>query len=310
MSPKTAIALFCYKRADKLKVVVEALLKNPECDSMDIVFFADGYKGDKDRADVEATRAYVDSIRGFNKIEKQYRERNISTGPNFFQGITYMCDNYDRFIVVEDDLVVTPNYIRYMLDALDFYRDEPSVFCVTGYCFPLRKNGYPYDTVMYNRFCSYGWASWSDRVKQVKWDKETLIRIVHTSPGFKRHLNKTGMDLFRMVKKQINGTISTWDIQMQVHVALNNFKVVYPVLSKTSNIGFGAGSTNTFGVDYLKTITDPGDKRAFRFCSPFVVAPGLQKQLKRPYGLPALATRKVLNTMIQMAGKVKSFMSF
>jgi hypothetical protein len=132
---------------------------------------------------------------------------------------------------------------------------------------------------------------------------------VNTSPGFKQHLNETGMDLYRMVKKQITGVISTWDIQMQVHVALNNFKVVYPVLSKTSNIGFGAGSTNTFGVDYLKTITDPGDKRSFRFCSPFVVAPGLRKQLKQPYGLPALATRKVLNTMIQVAGKVKTFMS-
>ena len=33
-------------------------------------------------------------------------------------------------------------------------------------------------------------------------------------------------------------------------------------------------------------------------------------QLKRPYGLPALARRKVINTMISMAGKVKSFMSF
>ena len=97
MSPKTGIALFCYKRADKLKVVVEALLKNPECESMDIVFFADGYKGEKDRADVEATRAYVDSITGFRTIEKQYRERNVSTGPNFFQGISYMCENFSVF---------------------------------------------------------------------------------------------------------------------------------------------------------------------------------------------------------------------
>jgi hypothetical protein len=196
-----------------------------------------------------------------------------------------------------------------MLDALDYYEHAPSVFCVTGYCFPLIKGGYPYDTVMYNRFCSYGWASWSNRVKHVHWDKEYLSRIIDNVPGFKNHLNKTGMDLFRMVKKQINGTISTWDIQMQVYVALNNMKVVYPVLSKASNIGFGKGSTNTFGVNYLKTITDTGERRVFRFCNPSVVAPGIQRQLKRPYGLPALATRKVLNTMIGVAGRVRSFVN-
>lgn len=301
---QTPVALFCYKRADKLKASVDALLRNPECGSMEIIFFCDGPKNETDLPGVMATRAYIDTIRGFGRINKQYEEKNISTGPNFFRGFAYLCAHYERFIVVEDDLVVTPNYLCYMLDALDYYSQEPSVFCISGYCFPLRKSGYPYDTVMYNRFCSYGWASWSDRVRPVKWDRDSLQQVMVNSPGFKRHLNKTGMDLSRMVEKQINGTISTWDIQMQVHVALHNLQVVYPVVSKTSNIGFGKDSTNTFGIDYLKTVMDAGEKRSFRFCSPFVVAPGIQRQLKKPYGLPALATRKVLNTLISVAGRL------
>ncbi len=302
---KTIIGVFCYKRAAKLKVSIEALLQNPECANLDIIFFADGYKGEKDKQGVLETRSYIDSLTGFKNVYKHYRDKNFSTGPNFHTGLTYLSNNYDRFIIVEDDLVVTPNYIKYLLDGLDFYKNEKSVFCITGFAFPLKIGSYPYDTIIANRFCSYGWASWSDRVKHVVWDKAGLAKILNTSPNFKSRLNKEGMDLYRMVKKEIDGTISTWDIQMQVHVSENQFKVVYPIISKGTNIGFDQESTNTFGIDYLQTPQDPGTKREFKFCPADTIEPSLQKQLKKPYTLPVLAKRKILNDLIKLGSKFK-----
>ncbi len=302
---KTIIGVFCYKRAGKLKASMEALLKNPECASMDIIFFADGFKGEKDKQGVLETRAYIDTLTGFKNVYKHYRDKNFSTGPNFHTGLTYLSNNYDRFIIVEDDLVVTPNYIKYLLDGLDFYKNEKSVFCVTGFCFPIQIKNYPYDSIIANRFCSYGWASWSDRVKNVVWDKQGLSHIIQTSANFKSRLNKEGMDLYRMVEKEINGTISTWDIQMQVHVSEHQYKVVYPIISKGTNIGFDNESTNTFGVDYLQTPQDPGTKREFKFCGVDVIEPNLQKQLKRPYSLPVLASRKIINEIIKLSSKFR-----
>ncbi|MCW3115055.1 MAG: glycosyl transferase [Segetibacter sp.] len=305
MSEETIIAVFCYKRAGKLKVSIEALLKNPECSSMDIIFFADGHKNETDKIGVLETRAYIDSLTGFRNVYKHYRERNVSTGPNFQAGLTYLFSNHAQFIVVEDDLVVTPNYIKYMLDALAFYKNEKKVFCVTGYCFPINIGSYPYDTIIHNRFCSYGWASWADRVKHVIWDSKELIRLMKTSPNFRNRLNREGLDLYRMLVKQISGKISTWDIQMQVHVSENRLKVVYPIISKGSNIGFDNESTNTFGVDYLKTPQDDGSKRTFTFCDVNIIKPSLQRQLKKPYSLPALARRKVINTVIKLTSQIK-----
>jgi hypothetical protein len=306
---RTIIAVFCYKRAAKLKKSMEALLKNPECPDMDIVFFCDGYKGAHDKEGVLKTREYIDSIDGFRNIYKHYRETNLSTGPNFQKGITWLCDHYDQFIVIEDDLIVSPNYIRYMLDGLEYYRDQKAVFTISGYCFPLNKGAYGFDTVIHSRFCCYGWSSWSDRVKNVIWDKDLLYRLMNSSSSFKKRLNAEGLDLFRTLIKQLHGRISTWDIQMQVYVSEHNLKVVYPVISKATNIGFDNESTNTFGIDYLKTVVDTGEKRSFKFCNVGITEPRLQKQLKKPYSLPALASRKIMNTLIKLTGRVKHAVS-
>jgi hypothetical protein len=310
MQDSTIIAVFCYKRAAKLKTSMEALLRNPECASLEIIFFCDGYKGEKDREAVLETRKYIDSLTGFKKIHKQYREKNYTTGPNFHAALTYLSQHYSRFIVVEDDVVVAPNFLKYMLDALNFYNTESSVFAVSGYSFPLDTNQYDYDTVVHKRFCSYGWGSWGAKVAKVKWDAQSLTNYVRTVPHFKKRLNKEGMDLYRMVLKQISGKISTWDIQMQVHVAINQMNVIYPVVSKTTNIGFDNESTNTFGIDYLKTVVDTGEKRNFRFCSVDSNNPRIVHQLQKPYGFQALASRKILNTLIKYRNVVKHRLSF
>jgi hypothetical protein len=302
---KIIIGVFCYSRANKLKRCIDALLKNPECPNMDIVFFSDGYKGERDKAGVLETRAYISSITGFKSVIKHFRERNYSTGPNFVEGLTFLSNNYEQFIIVEDDLIVTPNYIKFLLDGLAFYKNKKSVFCITAYVFPVQVADYAYDSIVYKRFCSYGWAGWADRFTNVIWDHGQLQNLMYSSPGFSKRLNAEGYDLVRMLRKQINGKISTWDVQLQVHVAENRLKVVYPVISKVDNIGFDEESTNTFGIDWLKTPIDSGTKREFKFCDENLIIPDLQKQIKKPFSLKSLVTRKIINTYIKATNQVK-----
>lgn len=305
MERSVIIGVFCYNRVAKLKACMEALLKNPECVSMDIVFFSDGYKLEADKDAVLEVRRYIDSIKGFRKVIRHYRDRNLSTGPNFQEGLTFLSNNYDEFIIVEDDLIVSPNYLKYLLDGLGFYRRDNTVFCVTAYVFPINYKQYPYDTIVYKRFCSYGWAGWSDRFTTVVWDKLALKELMNTSPGFKKRLNAEGYDLVRMLKKQISGVISTWDIQMQTHIAENRLKVIYPVLSKVSNVGFDEESTNTYGINYLITPVDKGIKRNFKFCPSDYVVPELQAQIKKPYGLRSLVFRKLINEFLKFTNRIK-----
>lgn len=297
MNKSTVIAVFCYKRVAKLRISIEALLQNPECASLEVIFFCDGYKNENDMQAVLETRAYIDSISGFKKVLKIFREKNMTTGPNFITALNYLCNNFDRFIVVEDDIVVTPNFLKYMLDALEFYQNQTSIFCISGFTFPLHIGDYKFDSMVFTRFSSYGWASWSNRVKDVVWDQNRLITMMKSSSNFKNRLNSEGYDLYRMLKKQLNGKISTWDIQMQVHISENRLKVIFPIISKTKNIGFDIESTNTSGVDFTITPQDSGKKRNFDLCDTELIVPRLQKQMRKPFSLPELIRRKILNTI-------------
>ncbi|RZK78890.1 MAG: glycosyltransferase [Pedobacter sp.] len=305
MKNSIIIGVFCYNRVNKLKRCIEALLMNPECADMDIIFFSDGVKKDADSTPIMEVRNYIDNLKGFKNVIKHYREHNLSTGPNFRTGITFLNEHYERFIIVEDDLIVSPNYIKFLNDALIFYKDESSVFCITAYVFPIVDDTDPYDTIVYKRFCSYGWASWSDRFENIIWDESELSELMKNSPGFKKRLNAEGYDLVRMLKKQIKGTISTWDIQMQTHVAENRLKVIYPKLSKVSNIGFDEESTNTSGVNYLITAVDDGIQQNFKFSPASNIVPKLQVQIKKPYAYTNLVIRKLRNEFIKLTNSIK-----
>ncbi|MFC4213183.1 glycosyltransferase family A protein [Pedobacter lithocola] len=306
MKNSTIIGVFCYNRVSKLKRCIEALLKNPECKNMDIVFFSDGPKIGSDDTHIKEVRHYIDNLDGFKNIIKHYREHNLSTGPNFRTGLTFLSENYERFIIVEDDLIVSSNYLKFLIDALEFYKDDQSVFCVTAYVFPIKAPNYIYDTIVYKRFCSYGWGGWGNRFTNIIWDENDLNNLMNNSPRFKKRLNAEGFDLVRMLKKQIKGTISTWDIQMQTHVAENRLKVIYPKLSKVSNIGFDEESTNTSGVNYLVTPIDDGAQRNFKFSPATNIVAELQSQIKAPYAYHTLVIRKLKNEFIKLTKTTKS----
>jgi len=92
---------------------------------------------------------------------------------------------------------------------------------------------------------------------------------------------------------------------MQTHVAENRLKVIYPTLSKVSNIGFDEESTNTSGVNYLITPIDKGIKRTFNYCKSDYIVPALQAQIKSPYSYGALVVRKLRNEFIKLTNSVK-----
>ena len=61
-------------------------------------------------------------------------------------------------IVLEDDLVVSNDFIEYMNNALKYYKDKKNIWSISGYTFPMKAlDKYKNDVYIARSGCSWGY---------------------------------------------------------------------------------------------------------------------------------------------------------
>ena len=68
-----------------------------------------------------------------------------------------MVNQYGKVVVLEDDLVTSPYFLKFMNDGLNIYEEEEKVISVHGYVYPIK--GLPEIFFLRGADC-WGWATW------------------------------------------------------------------------------------------------------------------------------------------------------
>ncbi len=240
MSEKNApIILFVYKRLDHTRAVIEALQANPEAKNSELYIFSDAPANDKDEKEVENVRKYIHSLNGFRNIVIVERESNYGIEKSELDGVTSVLEKYGKAIVLEDDIQVCNQFLRYMNYCLDEYQNDKNVFTVTGYSFfktmPENDNIFGFT----RSFSAWGWGTWADR-----WDK------------LKRNLTKkdvrfvakhnisidNGQDFSYLFMHQYKNDSITWDVAWYYSCFYHDGLTIFPYNSMVNNIGMdGSG---------------------------------------------------------------------
>jgi GT2 family glycosyltransferase len=63
---------------------------------------------------------------------------NLGLTFSILSGISQVCEEHSRIIVLEDDLVLHPRTLDFMIQALDRYEDDPRVSHGSGFSFPIQ----------------------------------------------------------------------------------------------------------------------------------------------------------------------------
>ena len=199
------IIIFGFKRLEPLKACVEALLANSEARNTDLFVFVDGPReGKPDEAEkVAKVRDYVASIRGFLSLHTYFSEVNKKLGPSIIAGVSKVLDQYDRAIIMEDDLVCGKNFLSYMNQCLDYYENKENVFSVCGYSNAVKTPAnYPYDAYFCPRSASTGWATWRDRWQSVDWQLDDWTAVKRNARAFNHWGDRTVTVCFADGKKE------------------------------------------------------------------------------------------------------------
>ena len=132
------ITLFTYNRLWHTQQTIEALRNNELADVSELFLFSDGPKSEADREKVQSVREYLKSVTGFKKVAVVERDRNLGLAQSIISGVTEFVNKYGRVIVLEDDMLTSPFFLRFMNDALEFYKDEEKVISIHGYMYPVK----------------------------------------------------------------------------------------------------------------------------------------------------------------------------
>jgi hypothetical protein len=238
------IVLFVYNRPEHTKKTVEALKLNEASSDSFLFVFADGNKSGKDKNAVSEVRDYISSINGFKEIKIILREKNFGLADSIISGVTEIINTYGKAIVLEDDIVTSPYFLKFMNEALDFYENDQKIFTISGYNFPVTApESYKYDVYISPRPSSWGWATWKDRWEKVDWNlvKNPLLK---NRKSLHSLLDKAGKDLAPMLLKSIEGKISSWAVKYSFTQIQRNAYCIFPLMSLAKNIGADATGTN------------------------------------------------------------------
>ena len=95
----------------------------------------------------------------FNSFNIIKRSENLGYLRNVEDLINEVLQLYDRFIYMDDDLELSPNFLEYMNKCLIEYEGHDEIIAVCGYSYPLKWNVEQNSTVFEQSFICPMWGT-------------------------------------------------------------------------------------------------------------------------------------------------------
>lgn len=245
------IVLFVYNRPWHTQRTVEALQKNELAAESDLFIFADGPKEnatEEQKEKIRQVREYIHQITGFKQITIHESAQNIGCANSIIAGISSVLREHEKIIVVEDDIVTSKYFLKFMNEALDFFENDERIFSVSGYTYPSKTmeipKNYKNDIYLSYRHGAWGWGTWKNRWETVDWEVADFADFLNNK-NLQNAFNRGGADMSGMLKAQMKGKIDAWDIRLDYSLFKQDRFNIRPVKSLVNNVGLDNSGTHT-----------------------------------------------------------------
>lgn len=238
------IALFVFRRPDKTRATLESLARCRGIDISDLYIFCDGPRDANDDRAVAEVRAVVDA---FDHPQKTLviSTENQGLARSIIAGVTRLCEQYGRVIVVEDDLTVSPTFLDYMNTGLDTFANDPRVMQISGFTF-ARSGASPNLAARFLPVTtSWGWATWSRSWRDFDPNPQDSDAM-RSNYALRSRFDLGGLfGYYDMLERQKAGRIDSWAIRWYWSVFRRDGLVLYPPTSLVRNDGLDSSGTHT-----------------------------------------------------------------
>ena len=179
------------------------------------------------------------------KAEIHASKENLGLARSMSGGITALAEQYERFIVLEDDLIVHPYFIDFLLQGLDRYEDVEEVGQIAGFTFPVKTPPRPHAFFL-PLTTTWGWASWRRAWDLFSLDLETARQMLEVDQDLRLRFDLDGAYKYsEILSLTAQGEIDTWDIQWYWQTFIHEKLTLYPRESLAWQNGIDENATET-----------------------------------------------------------------
>ena len=245
------VIVFNYNRPDHSHRTWEALARNQFAAEAELYLYCDGPKANASdemsqriaELHAQAKQYAINAPKAgkFKTVHVVCAEKNKGLANSIIGGVTEVINKHGRAIILEDDLLTSPYFLKYMNEALDKYESYPSVFSISANRPPVSQMAIPadyeYDVFVSLRPFSTGWATWKDKWEKIDWSLDYLNDFLKHSEQIKA-FNRGGDDLTNMLLLQRDHKIDSWAIRFSFQLFYHHAVAILPCIPYVDNIGF------------------------------------------------------------------------
>jgi hypothetical protein len=239
---QTPILITAFRRPELLTRVVEALkgIDNP------VYFWIDGPRTTGRESQLVSDCIRIANQASLNTFAVKINQINIGTD-SVANGITWVLKTHPRVIVIEEDILVSKDFIQFAEQMLDEYESDLRIGSITAMNnVPTKYLSHPKNSYRFSvYFYAWGWATWANRWEHIitdmsDWDYRN-VKWPCTSKSFLSKMRwKRSMEEVRTGRSP-----GLWDYRWIYTYWSNNWMTVVPNHNLATNIGFGETATHT-----------------------------------------------------------------
>jgi hypothetical protein len=243
------ILVMVYDRLDSLEKCIASLQACKESAGSVLYISSDAAYRVEDNEKINAVRDYIQTVSGFKRVIPITPAANRGLNGAYNAALDLVFEEHDTFIFLEDDIIVSPDFLEFVNEGLEFYKNEDKVISISGFSHSVFFDvdpGLKSEVYFTNRWCPWGFASWRDKIRSVAALSLEELKKDMDNSRFVKKLDEIGIDLFTAFQRKLHKKEPlVLDYRYVHHMVKNDLYAVTPYTTKTFNIGNDGQGTRT-----------------------------------------------------------------
>lgn len=246
-------------RYDHLKACLESLNECHNADKTEVYISVDYPPSCKYRDGYDRVCNYLDSkIFRFKELHVIKQTKNLgvaSGGSNREDNISFLTkwvqEKHDLWIFSEDDNVFATGFLDFMNTALEFFKNDKTVFSVCGYRFyyGLKKSDNNFFR-QHSDFNAWGCAFWKDKYEEIPKINVNYLRMILYNPFKVLKIWKvSNMQISHLSGLSRRNSFKKGDNFFTLYMIDHGMTQVMPTQSLVRNIGWDETGLHCTGFD-------------------------------------------------------------